>query len=75
MKRSFADISRVLPEGDEACVRVCACVCMGEVSMYTEAKGTAEKIFLGLQLVLMFSRRFFVLVMYRKVYTSIWGVQ
>lgn len=43
--------------------------------MYTEAKGTAEKIFLGLQLVLMFSRRFFVLVMYRKVYTSIWGVQ
>lgn len=76
-KGNFADISRVLPEVDEACVRVCACVCMymGEVSMYIEAKGTAEKIFLVLTLVPVFSRHFFVPVMCRKVYTSVWGVQ
>lgn len=43
--------------------------------MYIEAKGTAEKIFLVLTLVPVFSRHFFVSVMCRKVYTSVWGVQ
>lgn len=48
---------------------------MGEVSVYIEAKGTAEKIFVVLTLVPVFSRHFFVSVMCRKVYTSAWGVQ
>lgn len=73
LKGNFADISRVLPEGDEACVRVCACVCMymGEVSVCIEAKGIAEKIFLVLTLVPVFSRHFFVPVICRKVYAGV----
>lgn len=47
---------------------------MGEVLVYIEAKGTAEKIFLVLTLVPVFGRHFFVPLMCRKVYTSVWGV-
>lgn len=72
MKGSFADISRVLPKGDEACEHVCVHV---RVSVSIEAKGTAEKVFLVLQLVPTFSYHLFVPMTYRRAYASVWGVQ